>query len=86
MLLTEVLAGQSMAVSKMLERSNLAQCFDAVLLVRYPWSDRIVEAKLSTGDIQRVVFILVDGDLENGVLRFRAVALVAVRFNDNDPT
>lgn len=75
-----------MAVSKTLERSDLPQCFDAVLLVRCPWSDRIVEAELSTGDIQRVIFVLVDGDLEDGVLGFGAVALVAVRFNDNDPT
>lgn len=74
-----------MAVSKMLERSDPSQCFDAVLLVIYPWSDGIVEAELSTSDIQRVIFILVDGDLEDDMLRFRAVALVAVRFNNNDP-
>lgn len=75
-----------MAVSKMLERSDLSQRFDAVLLVRGPWIDRVVETELSTSDIQRVVLILVDGDLEDDVLRFRAVALMAIRFNDNDPT
>ena len=75
-----------MAVSKMLERSDLSQRFDAGLLVRGPWTDRVVEAELSSSDIQRVVFILVDGDFEDDVLRFRAVALMAVRFNDNNST
>ena len=74
-----------MAVSKALERSDLPQGFDAVLLVRCPWSDWIIEAELSTSDIQRVIFVLVDGDLEDGVLGFGAVALVAIGFNDNDP-
>lgn len=40
---------------------------------------------MSTGDIQRVIFILIDGDLEDDVLRFRAVAFVPVRFDDDDP-
>lgn len=75
-----------MAVSKILEGSDLSQRFNAGLLVRYPWNDRVVEAELSTSDIQRVILILVDGDLEDYVLRFRAVALVAVRLNDNNPT
>ena len=73
-----------MAVSKMLERSDLSECFDAILLVRCPGSDRVVEAELSSCDIQRVIFVLIDGDLEEDVLGFGAVALVAVRFNDND--
>lgn len=75
-----------MAVSEMLERSELSQRFDTVFLVCFPWSDRIVEAESSTSDVQRVIFILVDGNLEDDVLRFGAVALVAVRLNDNDPT
>ena len=75
-----------MAVFEMLERSHLSQFLDAVLQVEHPWSNRIVEAKLSTGDVQRVIFILVDGDLEDDMLRFRAVAFVAVRFNDYDAT
>lgn len=69
----------------MLEGSDLSQCFDAGLLVRSPCGDGVVEAELSTGDIQRVIFILVNGDLENDVLRFRAVAFVPVRFDDDDP-
>lgn len=74
-----------MAVSKMFKRADLSQCFDAGLLVRYPRSDRIVETELSTSNIQCVIFILIDGDLEDDVLRFRAVVLVAVQFNENDP-
>ena len=59
-----------MAVSKMLERSDHSQRFDARWLVRDPWTDRVVEAELSTSDIQCVMLILVDGDLEDDVLRF----------------
>ena len=44
-----------------------------------------MESELSTRDVQRVVFILVDGDFQDDVLGFGAVALVAVRFDDDDP-
>lgn len=74
-----------MAVSKVLERSDRAQGFDAGLLVGQPWGDRVVESELSIRDVQRVVFILVDGDFQDDVLGFGAVALVAVRFDDDDP-
>ena len=46
--------------------------------------DGIVETELGAGDIQCIVFILVDGDFENDVLRFRAVALIAVMLNDDN--
>lgn len=74
-----------MAVSKMLERSDPPQRFDTGLLIGWPWSDRVVEAELSAGDVQREVFVLVDGDPEDDVLELGAVALVAVGFNDDDP-
>ena len=44
-----------------------------------------MESELSTRDVQRVVLILVDGDFQDDVLGFGAVALVAVRFDDDDP-
>ena len=50
-LLAEIIAGQSVAVLKALERSDLSQCFDVVLLVGFPGSERIVEAELGAGDI-----------------------------------
>ena len=40
---------------------------------------------MGASDVQCVVLILVDGDLEDDVLRFRAVALISVVFNDDNP-
>ena len=74
-----------MAVPKMLERSDPPQRFDTDLLIGWPRGDRVVEAELSAGDVQRVVFVLVDGDPEDDVLELGAVALVAVGFNNDDP-
>ena len=75
-----------MAVPKMHEWSDLLKDFDTISLIRYPRSERIVEAELSTGNIQRIVFILVDRDFEDDMFSFRAVALVAIRFSENDPS
>ena len=51
-----------------------------------PTVDWVVETKLSTHDIQRVIFVIVDGDFENDVLSFGVIALVAIRFDNDDPT
>ena len=45
-----------------------------------------MKAELSTSNVQCVFFVLVDGDLEDDMLRLGAVALVTVWFDNNDTT